>query len=202
MKIRFPKIEYSVHIHPKPRGNWRPQVDFSLRMKVQKGECAWRPYLTGIAFVAQSRFEKNRDNLREHTTIDGVKIYRTVNDSFCIYDCGVIEDGLEYKYSRTFSTDTFVIPCDKVFWDSPKRGKGQKYNALYLEWDMYLEEGKVIVHQATFYLPWRPGVKPDYSDFGKAFSVVPRLLYEMLQDGLESGTSREHKITFTGRFWE
>ena len=174
-------------------------------MKVQEGECLWRPYLTGIVFLAQNLaqkyFRKYPDSFGEYTTVDGIKVYEVKDSEKVDIDkCGKItENGVLMEYLGYLEASTLIIPCSNAFWGSSKRGEGPRYDALRFEWGMYLEEGKEIIHRATFYLPWRSGAKLDYSDYGKVFKIVPQLLYKMLQDGLDSGTSTEIRGSFVGR---
>jgi hypothetical protein len=48
----------------------------------------------------------------------------------------------------------------------------------------------------SFYLPWRDGEKPDYSDFIKEFKKIPQILEKQLSSGSRSGSTEEVTIKY------
>lgn len=186
MKIRFPKIEYSFRIHPKPRGNWRPKVEMSLRLSCPSGEeLAWRPWVPNIFFGSPS-FVRKWKSAEEDTQIEWSNSNRL---RLC-----------DYTSSLNLAPFDIVIPLPKALYRNPKKEKGDEvYYLLVLPRGYYTSEeiNSLSWTPAEFYLPWRPG-KPDYSDFAEAFSKLPEVLYQAFQEGLDSLESKPLSFEFKG----
>jgi len=206
MKIRFPEIEYGFKIHPKPRGNWRPKVDMWFRLEVKEGELAWRPHVPSIVFANTEYFWDNpSEALKPWKEIEGNKVYKAQKKRKCgscsvCKGVGILPEG-DKRCSRP-NVGTIVVPLPESnpwLYGSPRKGKDDKFARVGIYFGHYLEPGFQLQGRISFYLPWRPGPKPDYSDFAGLFSVTPKILYELLQDGLDSGVSEELTFEFKGR---
>jgi hypothetical protein len=69
-----------------------------------------------------------------------------------------------------------------------------KFNSYNLVEKGYLSEDRRI--NKTFYLPWRPGQNPDYSDFINLFKQIPELLKRQLENDYGSGKTEGVTIKF------
>ena len=189
MKIRFPKIEYSFKIHPKPRGNWRPKVEMSLRVFCPTGgELVWRPWVPNIFFGSPSFVGKwktsEKDTCFEWSNSDRLRLY-------------------DYTSNLNLAPTDIVLPLPDPLYRNP--GKDPKNKAQQADYLLVFARGYYTAKEvnsiswvpAEFYLPWRPG-RPDYSDFAEAFAKVPQVLYKAFQEGLDSLESKPLSFEFKG----
>ncbi len=188
--LQLPRFDYSIRIHPKPRGNWRPKVEISLQIKAE--DHPWRPKLKGLCIwgVWGSRYE----------------LYGFDDVVPCVY--------LDQIRGRYLVPD---IPRERPFiwlgdlqagepaaiWEHPKKGneeawcrnRDKHYSYFPVLDEQYIE--KDLLFNRSFYLPWRSGAHPDYSDFMQRLSLIPRIVYEQLLDGTDSGESAELNLSGT-----
>ena len=188
--MQLPRFDYSIRIHPKPRGNWRPKVEISLQIKAE--DHPWRPKLKGLCIWGVWGSDWN--------------LYGFNGVEPCIY--------LDQIQGRAFVPDIsgkkpFIWLGDlqtgepTAIWDKPQRGESNACNyskqehssyTIVLD-DGYLEKDKFVTR--TFYLPWRPGARPDYSDFMQRLALIPQIVYNQLLDGIDSGESTELNLSGT-----
>jgi hypothetical protein len=81
------------------------------------------------------------------------------------------------------------------------RENGNDYIKIYFSYCYLIggryfspEDSEDLSIDKEFYLEWRPGAKPDYSDIAQQLAKISVYLQEFLMDGLDSGESEEIEI--------
>jgi len=192
----IPRLVWKVTIASKRRGNWRPKVTLSLRCQVRQGELDWRPFVPQIAFVAQPLI--NRLTVEAAFTVGALTVYRLKENYNCYAACPYCGLG-----SHSLEKETLLVPLPDFIYSSGQKGQGDRLNGLFIVHSadhMSPYEGDISNLEFSFvgYLPWRPGEKPDYSDFLAAFSILPELFGVLWQEGLDSGVNEPLEFLFNG----
>ena len=192
----FPEIDYAFSIASKRRGNWRPEFTVYLRLHVGQGELEWRPFVPQVCFVAQE--ELRQDFVEPAFTLGGIQVYR-LRSPYSLYPLCPL------RYNRhTLASNSIIIPLPGCLFTNPRVGLGEKKGGLCIahfpgHMSPYEEDISSIEFSLEGYFPWRPGEKPDYSDFLAAFSILPELFGVLWQEGLDSGLNEPLGFHYRGR---
>ena len=195
-------FEFYCKIHKKPRGNWRPKCH--IRVRISTSAFPHRPKLEPIrilgkyedhAFLPQAegvplgRYFASEE-IRHYPVFDLLEPYTYVAEGWSgrwgvWIDSGIYDsprkDDMEYVYRST-----------SVYWKDVK----YCYSYAYLIPRTYIDpDNDPIEIDTFFYLDWRPGAHPDYSDIAEQLSIIPTLVSIMLLDGADSGENDEIIIT-------
>lgn len=189
--VQLPRFDFRVKIHPKPRGNWRPRAEIEINIKTE--DCPWRPRLQGLHIWGGFAKHYSWGNLEDPFPIpDRYLVKRNGGNGSFYHPPG------KNPFLRVDNLPNGELPVSYLH-DQPERGKiagswvsstpedEGKRNYVSVVPSNYLE--KDINRKISFYLPWRPGARPDYSDFMAVFKLIPPIIYSQLQDGLDSGES-------------
>jgi len=192
----FPKVVCRVTIASEPGGNWGPEFALSLRCQVRQGELEWRPFVPQISFLAQKYIRQVPVELA--FTLGGIQVYRLRDvESFDLI-C-----PLRHIRHHLFS-NSIIIPIPGCLFTNPQEEPGEERDGLCVvhhAGHMSPYEGDIssIEFSLEGYFPWRPGEKPDYSDFLAAFSILPELFDVLWQNGLDSGLNEPLGFHYRGR---
>ena len=189
-------FDFYAKIHKKPRGNWRPKCEISVTIYSKK--LWWRPFVKQIYLIGSGRGGWSYD-----------KIAKTMGIQVGQY----IDKQVPFGTWRGYNG--ILIPS--AIWSNPKRSSNTYYDHTYdylrisesEEITIYYSYIKIVSagyyspeddeddwsNSVSFYLDWRQGSKPDYSDVASAIAKIPELLEEFIMDGLDSGESEEIIIT-------
>ncbi|RLI71145.1 hypothetical protein DRO97_10150 [Archaeoglobales archaeon] len=184
-------FQFYCKIYKKPRGNWRPRVD--IQIHIRASEFPWRPQLQPLSILGGKEGYQPLPALFNEL-------------KFGVYYTDQYPNGhWEYKWGIWINSEIHDSPKrGDESWKSCKWGtvnfnlnNGEKISLKfsYLQlWERQFLDEDIDVND-YFYLCWRPGARPDYSDISKQLSNLPNIIEEMLRDGLDSGESEEIIIT-------
>jgi len=187
-------FRWECKILPKESGNWRPKVEYLVEIKAS--DYPHRPHLEGI-YVFGYRADGDEYFPKKCKKQTGVFICD--REFWCGYghiwlpvDCKGGELNALYSYNMKGNCALRNASSTKY--------NGQEY---YFSYICILNNGYLdgdYKNGNYFYLPWRPGEKPDYSDWIKIFNMIPDIIEDQLKDGLDSGINEEVIITSEKRY--
>ena len=193
--MQQPRFKYSIHIHPKPRGNWRPKVEISISIRAE--DHPWRPRLEGLCIWGiggQTRYSEliEAENCIFLPQIEGkentIIHIKGKKPSIWIGDLAAKDSECAAIWKYFKKGDRKLVSYDTE----------EKLSYILLLRHSYLDEDISI--NDSFYLPWRLGARPDYSDFMARFRLIPQAIYNQLLDGLDSGESQELNMSGEANF--
>ena len=194
-------FEFYCRIYKKPRGNWRPKCE--IRVTINPADFPHRPKLMPVSILGRRdgyKFLPEAERvplgryfaskaIEQYSSYDRLKQYTVVAEWEGLWGIW-INSGIYSKPKKE------TLGYTDYRWNM-LNGTEYKYSYSYLIIDeMYVDpDENVKTYQTEFYLDWRPGARPDYSDIAEQLSVIPTIISIMLTDGLDSGESEEIIIT-------
>ena len=172
-------FEFRFKIHKKPVGNWRPKLEIWISIKA--AAFPHRPRLRGVLLITPEKGEL------EEPEEEGCRDKKYVIEKAAPSASG--HDEIWFAGGPLFSSPT---AGDTLY-------VGVVASSQYYRWQVLLACGYLVedaILHAAFYLPFRPGPNPDYSDYAEALSKVPEMLRKQLMDGLDSGEGNEHEMHY------
>jgi len=153
-------------IHGKPRGNYRPKIDFGWELKPE--DISHNPYIPPIV-LTYDYFNKNRGDLIESH-----------------YKNAVVIDLTQLKSEGE----------NWCLWREPKRGDKHSHCSTFSGFPHLLLstggfENCANIWNFEFYAPWKPGASPDYTEIIPILFSIRDVITVSLKDGLDSGESEE-----------
>ncbi len=157
-------MNFYYRIGKKPRGNWRPKIEFGYSWK--KEEVAHNPKT-------------------EHLVLSSEKCRRFFETT----PVGINVAVLPSKFKGDFEPwELYDNPKKGHAGCRSSVHAGQGSN-LYVLDSVYKKDYADMKY--VFYAPWKPGAKPDYSEIVPVMLEIKDWIELMLTDGLESGESDE-----------
>lgn len=177
-------MNFSIKINKKPVGNFRPLVEIAIDIK--SADYPHRPFLNGLAIAARYPEE--------------MYLPRTIRPDRWMY----LDQGARNGHDPFIWLGDLPAEEEICLYREQKKGNnailgyGEQLDGTQVSYNRllgseYLESDISIVKM--FYLPYRSGRRPDYSDFAARLAMVPIFIEEELQNGFGSGESREILIT-------
>lgn len=196
-------FEFFCKIHKKPRGNWRPKCE--IRVTINPSDFPHRPEILPLRILGRydefeflpeaERIPLGRyfasKTIEQYSSYDRLKPYAVVAERWTGRWGIWINSGI-YNNPRRGENHYRYSEKNKEF-----NGKIYYYSYVYFINGGYIEpdQQELITCQTEFYLDWRPGARPDYSDIAEQLTMIPTILSIMLMDGLDNGESEEIIIT-------
>jgi|GEM_PF-4569102 len=171
------EIKYKVAIASKPRGNWRPECTLELILKIMGAPPEYDRLPLPTVLLAN---EGSLWFIETHPFyLEDIPVLRVTTSSPGTLMC---RGELSCELYAPREGD-YILPLPGLIYASPYEGDGYYYEGMLLvrhNFRLAQEQDALVysVRQRVF-LPHRPGENPDYGDWLKVLSVVPRLLAKL-----------------------
>jgi len=184
-------FKFDIILKPKKRGNWRPEVIITL--EILAPAFPHRPYVPRLHIVSINMKDFIEKGIRPEEAewfwpVTHEKPFKIISRDKWFLDLSDLARD---------SSDNLKEDCTHAFHDSPKRG----VEAAYPLTGGDIGPGGFLEvnyrHDLHLFLPWRPGIRPDYSDYMARFENAGRWFAERLKDGEDSGQNDEMIISVT-----
>ncbi len=166
-------MNFSYKITPKNRGNWRPEISFSFSLSA--GDIAHRPYFSDLVLVSGSLavpYKPGAISFPRDTIV--IALADSKED-----DKG--ETWAMYRDDRRGDTETFKL-YDRII-------AGDRGSFLKIVDHGYANNP--LSFDFSFFGPWKPGKKPDYSEIVPILFEIRDSISIMQTNGLEDGPNEE-----------
>lgn len=166
----------TIDIEPKKRGNWRPRV--IIKVDIKGKEFPHRPYLPEVVL-----FSTHFLSSESYPAVT----WKRIASNLVTFDFSDMErDG----------DDAFGL------YHSPKRrqydGNLSQVSVPVIKDCVWVDECVSLSYSLDFWLPWRAGARPDYSDYAARFQEILRWMKDTLEHN-DSGQNNGISLTLERR---